>query len=287
VSHPFSQFVDQFVTLMDDAGKLPLGELAPAHAPRLQDNAPRVLVFAPHPDDEAIVGGLALRLRRELRFRVSVVAVTQGSRVDRQKERLEEMRGSCHFLGFEVITTQQNGLAAVNLKTRTRKPEAWAEAVALTAQIIAYHRPAVLVLPHEDDFNTTHTGTHHLVLDALRTLGPKFQVRLVETEFWRPMADPNLMVESSSEDVADLVAATSFHKGEVVRNPYHLHLPAWMSDNVRRGSELVGGQGTSAPPFHFATLYRVSDWTEGGMRPCVNTGLIIPAGGELTALFSW
>jgi hypothetical protein len=83
------------------------------------------------------------------------------------------------------------------------------------------------------------------------------------------------------------VAATSFHKGEVVRNPYHLHLPAWLSDNVRRGSELVGGQGTSAPPFHFATLYKVQDWVEGGLRDCLSSGLLIPSRGDLGTLFPW
>ena len=56
------------------------------------------------------------------------------------------------------------------------------------------------------------------------------------------MAEPNLLVESGVEDVADLVAALACHVGEVRRNPYHARLPAWMMDNVRRGAELVGGR---------------------------------------------
>ena len=60
------------------------------------------------------------------------------------------------------------------------------------------------------------------------------------------MATPNLMVESSPEDLADMMAALSFHVGEVQRNPYHLLVPAWMQDNVRRGGEVVGGQGGAA-----------------------------------------
>lgn len=287
MTHSFNQFVNDFAQLMGEAQKLTLGELPPAPAPRVQDNAPRVLVFAPHPDDESIVGGLALRLRRERRFRVSVVAVTQGSRVDHQELRLAEMREACRFLGFELIPTQQNGLAGIHPKTRDKKPEAWADAVAILAQIISYHRPSVVILPHADDFNTTHTGTHLLVLDALQTLGSKFRCRVVETEFWRAMADPNLMLESSPEDVADLVAATSFHRSQVTRNPYHLHLPSWMSDNVRRGSELVGGQGVSAPAFTYASLYRVRDWVNGGLETCLNAGILIPADGDLGTLFSW
>jgi hypothetical protein len=71
------------------------------------------------------------------------------------------------------------------------------------------------------------------------------------------------MVESSAEDLADLLAALSFHVEEVRRNPYHLRLPPWMIDNVRRGAELVGGQGGAAPDFMFATLYRARQWKNG------------------------
>jgi hypothetical protein len=107
----------------------------------------------------------------------------------------------------------------------------------------------------------------------------------VETEFWRAMADPNLMVESSPDDVADLVAAVSFHRGEVARNPYHLFLPAWMADNVRRGSELVGGQGAGAQDFHFATLYRLTEWFNGRVVPCLKAPRPIPAGAVLAEIF--
>jgi hypothetical protein len=57
------------------------------------------------------------------------------------------------------------------------------------------------------------------------------------------------MIEVWAADVADLVAALSLHAGEVARNAFHLRLPAWMMDNVRRGAELVGGQGGTAPRF--------------------------------------
>jgi hypothetical protein len=74
------------------------------------------------------------------------------------------------------------------------------------------------------------------------------------------------MVELGEQDLGDLVAALTFHVGEVRRNPYHLSLPAWMMDNVRRGAELLGGQGTAAPEFTFATLYRLSVWEKGQLR---------------------
>jgi len=85
----------------------------------------------------------------------------------------------------------------------------------------------------------------------------------VETEFWAQMPTPNVLVESSGADLAALVTALTSHVGEVRRNPYHLTLPAWMMDNVRRGGEWVGGQGQAAPDFLFGTLYRVRRWVHG------------------------
>jgi LmbE family N-acetylglucosaminyl deacetylase len=60
-------------------------------------NAPTALIFAPHPDDEVIIGGLPLRLLRELKLNVVNVAVTLGSRAERQAERWQELKncGGC------------------------------------------------------------------------------------------------------------------------------------------------------------------------------------------------
>ncbi|HEV3484214.1 MAG TPA: hypothetical protein VG106_02325, partial [Vicinamibacterales bacterium] len=65
-------------------------------------------------------------------------------------------------------------------------------------------------------------------LDALARQPAAFTCHVVETEFWGAMATPNLMVESSVDDVAAMITALSFHVGEVQRNPYHLLLTAWM-----------------------------------------------------------
>ena len=66
--------------------------------------------------------------------------------------------------------------------------------------------------------------------------------------------------------------------GEVQRNPYHLTLPAWMMDNVRRGGEWVGGQGQAAPEFLYGTLYRVRRWTGGRFEDLALTSRVIDAG---------
>ena len=101
-------------------------------------------------------------------------------------------------------------------------------------------------------------------LDTMRLIAPE-------------LATPNLMVESSIDDVADMMTALSFHVGEVQRNPYHLLVPAWMQDNVRRGGELVGGQGGAAPDFSFCTLYRLRRWANGRLEKIYEGGRSLPA----------
>lgn len=261
--NPYATFVNDSVRVVKAARALPLGGLPPAPRPEIKPDAPRALFFAPHPDDETIVGAPALRLFREAKFNVINVAVTQGSKKERQAARLVELQGACHYLGYGVQTTVPNGLERVTAKTRQTDPTHWAGMVQVIADILRKHQPRVILFPHDRDWNGTHIGVHHLVMDALRQLPPDFECFTIETEFWGAMDDPNLALEVSESDLADLIAATTFHVGEVQRNPYHLLLPAWMMDNVRRGAELVGGQGGAAPDFTFAVLCRLRRWSHG------------------------
>jgi hypothetical protein len=43
-----------------------------------------------------------------------------------------------------------------------------------------------------------------------------------------------------------------------------------MQDNVRRGAEVVGGQGGAAPDFELATLYKISRW-QGGAQADIHS----------------
>ncbi len=282
-TNSFQKFVSEHARLFQSGKKLPLGcpKKFPGH-PKVPDNAPKALIFSPHPDDECIVGGLALRLLREAKWNVINVAVTLGGKKARRAERLRELRAACDFLGFGLAVADGED---INPVARRKNGASWRAAAKTVAEILAEQRPRAIFLPHECDRHGTHIGTHFLVLDALEMLPAGFKCHVVETEFWGQMADPNLLVESGIEDVGDLVAALACHVGEVRRNPYHARLPAWMMDNVRRGAELVGGQGGLAPEFTFATIYRLRKWVNGRLTNELRSGKYLSCSENATKLF--
>ena len=144
-------------------------------------------------------------------------------------------------------------------------------------------RPVVVVLPHARDGHPTHRAVHRLGLAALDAV--RFAAMpVVETEYWHPLARPNLMVAARREHLKMLRRALACHKGEILRNDYAARLPAWMSDNVRRGAELVGGAGAVAPKMAYATLYRARIRTGGKWGVPYRGGRIIAAPEDLRAL---
>jgi LmbE family N-acetylglucosaminyl deacetylase len=283
-NNPYRAFVDGFAGLLAEEETFsPEGLIPPERLSMVADKPP-ALIFAPHPDDEVIVGGLPLRLLREQKLKVIDVAVTLGSRAERQAERWQELKNCCDYIGFDLVRPREKGLEGINPVAREQQPKQWSAAVEAIADILAARGPSIVFLPHADDWNKTHIGTHYLVLEALARW-PSSACLVVETEFWGAMDAPNLMVESSAADLADLVAALSLHVGEVARNPYHLRLPAWMMDNVRRGAELVGGQGGAAPRFAFATLYRLRRWSDGRLHEVLERGQVLSCQDDLSKLF--
>ena len=264
----YREFIKNFTELHNNARQLPIGDFCEVEVN--PNPSYKVMTFAPHPDDECIIGALPLRLINEHNAEVVNVAVTLGSNKDRKRGRLEELTNACKSLGFSLLVPEQMGLDGVYLKTKENSPDEWLQKVDVIADIITTEKPDMVLFPHDNDFNSTHIGVHHLVTDALNQIlakDPDFKTSIIETEFWHMMEDPNLMIGLSEEDEALLVYALSAHTKEVERNPYHLNHPARMLDNVMRGAEVVGGQGGHAPKMDFAMLYRHSTIVGGKIIP--------------------
>ncbi len=281
----YHQYISDFTKLVANGKTFPLGGFPSAPRPEIPANAPKALIFSPHPDDECVIGAFAIRLMREARMNVINVAVTQGNKADRKVPRFLELKEACNYLGFGLLQTAETGLERISAKTRADDPAHWAKCAEVIAQILMTNKPRVIFFPHEEDWNTTHIGTHFLLMDALKKTPPDFECFVVETEFWGPMTTPNLMVELSAKDLADMITALSFHVGEVKRNPYHLLVPAWMLDNVRR-AEIVGGQGSAAPDFTFATIYRLQKWSQGRLENVFTGGKFLSCKEKADSIFT-
>ena len=222
------------------------------------------LILAPHPDDESIIGLLPLRLQEECGFSVWVIPATLGSLRARQPARRRELRAACRTLGFQ--------LHFLNSARSEKELAVWLKKKA----------PDLILMPHAQDGHPTHRATHGLGRSAMDAAGGDYHV--VETEYWHPLARPNLMVAAGRRHLDRLRRALACHAGEVARNDYAARLPAWMSDNVRRGAERIGSPGARAPRISHATLYRARLRTGGKWRPEFRGGRVIKTTAELAAL---
>jgi LmbE family N-acetylglucosaminyl deacetylase len=260
MKNPYLDFVEAF----RNAPQLVQGASLSRKTPVVESER-KVLLFSPHPDDEIITGLLPLRLMREAGAQVINVPVTFGSNPSRRAGRAAELKAACDYLGFQTL--EETGCRPQRGFQNLEKEN--------IAELLTAFQPVAIFVPHADDWNTRHEATHHLVIDALSTLPVAFSCLVFETEFWHPMKNPNLMVEADTPMLADLIAALALHAGEVARNPYHLSLPAWMMDNVRRGGEVVLGQGGTPPAFAFATLYRLHRWADGKFFQPLENGRVL------------
>ena len=256
----FGTFVGDYRKLLRAARNIPLGCDSPLQLPPIRDTVPKVAIFSPHPDDEVLAGSaLAMRLRRE-GCPVTNVAMTLGSdRVERAR-RLVELERACTYLGFDVQLLALDGFESGNEKTHP----GWDDMVERVEAFLECGAPSIVIVHHLLDAHPTHHMTAQLVRTAMRRA--KWTGLLFEAEDWSEMSHPNLLVEVSERDLVYILEALSFHKGELVRNPYHIREPGRLSNNVRR-SELVFGKGTQAPEIDFAVLYRRVECAKGKMWP--------------------
>jgi len=225
-------------------------------------DAPVCAVFSPHPDDEAISGALAWRLRHECGWRVVNVAVTLGSRPERRAARWAEAQACCDHLGFELLAASGapgTGLEGVRPADAHSHSAAWQASVAAAVSVLKHIQPRLLICPHELDGHDAHIGTSLLARQAVALSGlPLVDVML--SEYWNTQLRPQLAVGLQATDVATLMDALCLHAGEVSRHPYQRLLPAWFLDSARRGAERVGRPGSQALPFHMASLYGWQRW---------------------------
>src|SRR5215831_10637052 len=166
-------FVESWASAFKCASGVPLGpekySLSAAKPKRHIRRHLTVLICSPHPDDEALVGGFALRALQESKARVVNCAITLGADRKRKQERLRELRASCAVLGFELkIPGWPRKLGLENLAPQVAKSNSqlWRLNHALLKSVLEYTKPDVVLMPHAGDFHKTHKATHQLAVEV-------------------------------------------------------------------------------------------------------------------------
>src|SRR6266568_3570177 len=145
------RYVEAWAGVFEHGARIPLGRgpLACPEGRRRAGEVLNVIICSPHPDDEALIGGLPLRLRVEAGARVTNVAITLGSKLDQRPRRLRELESSCRVLGFDLeVPEHPSGLDNVNLKNRDSRPEEWRAKVQSLAALFDRFCPDVVFAPH-------------------------------------------------------------------------------------------------------------------------------------------
>lgn len=227
-----------------------------------------VMILSPHPDDESIMGSLPLRLLHENNAHIVNIAVTLGSKIERQGAREIELKSACELLEMECLFLA----------------ESWAKKAKELKSLIQKHQPDLILAPHIKDHHPTHIKTGELLKKVLTST--KLPATLIcWTEYWGQMKKPNILVEVPMEILELQMRALALHVGEVSRNPYHLRLPGWMIDNVRRGSEIVKGKGSEAPSMAYGVLHQLQIYKKGEFKTLKLKSPFLDASADLAQIF--
>lgn len=246
----------------------PFSQLFPSSPLTVKPSLPfTIMILSPHPDDECIVGSLPLRLLHENNAHIINVAVTLGSKVERQEERKQELLNACELLEMECLFLE----------------ESWSKKARELKSLIQKYQPDLILAPHLKDHHPTHIKTGELLLKVLDSI--KSSHLICWTEFWGQLKKPNILVEVPEEILELQMKALSMHVGEVKRNPYHLRLPAWMMDNVRRGSEVINTPGSEANQMAYGVLYRLQVFQNGKLKAVKLKSPILSASEDITQIF--
>jgi LmbE family N-acetylglucosaminyl deacetylase len=205
---------------------------ADANAPMGFSARTRLLVVAPHPDDETIANGLLIQQVRAAGGEVGIVLLTDGDnnpwpqrwmerrlRIDaggRQRwgaRRLAELRQAMQRLGLPAAAPQQLHWPDLGVTSRLLSAPQAAVA-ALTAAITAF-RPDIVVAPALGDRHPDHGAAHVLIRLALAQLSsaPTLLTYMVHGS---ERATPVLHMEGSPAEQAAKRFALSAHRSQLV-----------------------------------------------------------------------
>ena len=168
--------------------------------------ANRILVFAPHPDDDVLGCGGSIARHVEEGAQIKIVYLTSGESgsLTVSKAELAGLREKEALAAARVL--------GVNDTEFLRWPDGYLtikrEYLIKLTSLIRAEKPHRIYLPHSQDLVPDHLVTHQLVEEAMRrSAGPWFQecspgpwsvATALGYEIWSPILNPGLALDISS-----------------------------------------------------------------------------------------
>ena len=198
----------------------------------------KVLVFAPHPDDELIGCGGSIAKHISKGHKVTVVYMTSGEAgsPNQSKEKLAIIREreaveAAEFMGINnlIFLKNKDGL----LKCTQRN-------ILNIIKIIMEEKPQIIYIPHPADRHKDHIATNKIVIQAVKKAAVPCQqnsgrkpwaVKLVLCyEVWAPLLKVSF-IEDITEFVEIKAKAASFHKSQAQNIRYNKTLRKYVNNN--------------------------------------------------------
>lgn len=187
----------------------------------------RIMVFAPHPDDDVLGCGGSIVKHRKRGRQVRVVYLTSG----------EAGSPGFHPDGLNRVREEEAARALRVLDVTDPVflglPDGGIEINALSldavVKLLRRERPEMIYLPHARDVHRDHLKTHELVLEACRRAAGPWHPQCGEQawevgwilayEVWAPLGEVN-MVEDISPFIEIKIEAMRRHKSQLEHIAY-------------------------------------------------------------------
>ncbi|NQT23519.1 MAG: PIG-L family deacetylase [Candidatus Omnitrophica bacterium] len=199
----------------------------------------RVMIVAPHPDDETLgCGGTILKLKKQKKeiywVIVTNISVKQGFSPRKVDTRQNEIEKVAKFYGFDNVY-------------KLDYPTAMLEAISVKdiidrfSSVINKIKPDSIFIPYQNDIHFDHRITSQAVISCTKTFRTPFIKRLSmyevisETEFGSSVFVPNSFCDIT--DYTDKkIKAMKIYKGEMGKHPFPRSEEAIMAQAVLRGA---------------------------------------------------
>lgn len=225
----------------------------------------RILVLAPHMDDEVIGcgGTLVKHIRRGAE--VTVVFMTdgrygnkkpqdlQGKRLDNKATDLVQTRKEEAKLALKALNVRDGIFLDAEDGCLNSTPELQKKLGGILESV----RPEVVYLPFFMEGHPDHRATSQVLLDSTR--GKRFQFDCSGYEVWTPLLSPNCLVDIN--DVVEVKQKALQHYTSQLADLDYVHTSLGL--NAYRSGALLDQKSRYAEAFFMASLQDYQDLYEG------------------------